>query len=260
MKSSSCYYLFLLVLFAGFQFVSPVLAQEKPTPEIFETDNGELRIYPVLHATMVIEWNDMTIYMDPYGGAEKFEGFADPDLVLITHVHGDHMNKETLKGLSLNKTEVIAPQSVVDELGEISFQKVTALANGSTVDRGGAEVMAVPMYNLPETDDSRHPKGWGNGYVLNLGGKRIYISGDTEDIPEMRQLRDIDIAFVCMNLPYTMDIDAAASAVLDFKPRIMYPFHYRGGGGKFSDVEKFKAMVNDANKEIEVRLAKWYPN
>ncbi len=110
------------------------------------------------------------------------------------------------------------------------------------------------MYNLPETEDSRHPKGWGNGYVFNMGGRRVYISGDTEDIQEMRNLEDIDVAFVCMNLPYTMGIDQAASAVAEFKPRVVYPYHYRNGDGTLSDVEQFKKMVNDKTDETEIRL------
>lgn len=248
-------------IFAFFMsMASFALAQEKPTPEIFETEKGELKIYPILHATMVIEWDGKTIYMDPYGGAEKFAAFKDADLILITHKHGDHMNKETLKGLTLDKTELIAPESVLEELGDVKFKTVMGLKNDHNITQRGVSVTAVPMYNLPETDESRHPKGWGNGYVLDLGGKRIYISGDTEDITEMRELKDIDLAFVCMNLPYTMDVDAAASAVLDFKPKIIFPFHFRGGGGKFSDVEKFKSIVNEGNPNIEVRLLNWYPD
>lgn len=113
------------------------------------------------------------------------------------------------------------------------------------------------MYNLPESPDSRHTKGRGNGYILQLGGKKVYISGDTEDIPEMRALEGIDVAFVCMNLPYTMDINQAASAVLEFKPKIVYPFHFRGQGG-LSDVEGFKKLVNDGDASIDVRLREWY--
>lgn len=107
------------------------------------------------------------------------------------------------------------------------------------------------MYNLREEALEFHPKGRGNGYIVELGGQRIYISGDTEDIPEMRQLTDIDIAFVCMNLPYTMTVESAASVVLDFKPKKVYPYHYKGTEG-FSDVEKFKSMVTERNKDIEV--------
>ena len=112
------------------------------------------------------------------------------------------------------------------------------------------------MYNLTEERKNFHTKGRGNGYVVTLGGKRVYVSGDTEDIPEMRALKDIDAAFVCMNLPYTMDVDHAADAVLAFKPKIVYPYHYRGKEG-MSDVEKFKTLVSK-EKAVEVRLLKWY--
>jgi L-ascorbate metabolism protein UlaG (beta-lactamase superfamily) len=114
------------------------------------------------------------------------------------------------------------------------------------------------MYNLPEEADSRHTKGRGNGYVLTLGGKRIYLSGDTDDILEMRALKNIDIAFVCMNQPFTMTIHEASSAVLEFKPKVIYPFHYRGQSG-LSNVEEFQKIVKDSNPAIEVRLRNWYP-
>lgn len=113
------------------------------------------------------------------------------------------------------------------------------------------------MYNLPVTADSRHPQGRGNGYVLSFGNKNIYLSGDTSGIPEMRTLKNIDVAFVCMNLPYTMDVDEAAEAVLDFKPKVVYPYHYRGQNG-LSDVTRFKQLVNGKDKKIEVRLRDWY--
>src|SRR5690554_1106201 len=109
------------------------------------------------------------------------------------------------------------------------------------------------MYNLREEALEFHPKGRGNGYIVELGGQRIYISGDTEDIPEMRALTDIDVAFVCMNLPYTMDVKQAASAVLEFEPAIVYPYHHRG-----QDIQQFKELVDVAGKDIEVRLKDWY--
>ena len=219
----------------------------------------ELSIYPVLHGSLVLEQNGTRVFVDPYGGPELYTSFEQPDLVIITHPHGDHLNEKTLKGLDLAKAELIAPQAVIDKMKDIAFAKVTVMANGETVNAHGIEVSAVPMYNLPETEGSRHPKGWGNGYVLNMGGRRVYISGDTEDIQEMRNLEDIDVAFVCMNLPYTMGIDQAASAVAEFKPRVVYPYHYRNGDGTLSDVEQFKTMVNDKTDETEVRLVNWYP-
>jgi len=182
-----------------------------------------INIHPIFHGSLVLEWKGKAVFIDPYGGAERFTPFGKPDLVLITHPHGDHLNKETLEGLDLNNATLIAPKAVTEKLGDITFSKIMPLANGEQQSFRGINIEAVPMYNLPETDDSRHPKGWGNGYVLSMDKKRLYISGDTEDIEEMRKLNDIDIAFVCMNLPYTMAIEPAADAVLEFQPDIVTP-------------------------------------
>lgn len=240
-----------LPLFLLFAF--PLFAQVDQIP----AEKSNITVTPIFHGTVVFQWDGKTVYVDPYGGAERFSELPVPDLVLITHKHGDHLNKSTLQKLDLSKAELIAPQSVVEDLGNVTFNKVWTLNNGETKELKGISVEAVPMYNLPADDNPRHPKGWGNGYVITMGGKRVYISGDTEDIPEMRQLKDIDVAFVCMNLPYTMDVEHAASAVIDFKPAIMYPFHFRGSGG-FSDVEQFKKLVNEGTDAVEVRLRDWY--
>lgn len=140
----------------------------------------------------------------------------------------------------------------------MGFKNVITMANGDYIELLGLNVEAVPMYNLPDDDTFRHPKGWGNGYVVTIGGKRFYFSGDTETIPEMRDLKDIDYAFVCMNLPFTMDVDQAADGVLDFQPRVVYPYHYRGRPD-MSDVNKFKQLVDAGDSGIEVRLRNWYP-
>ena len=223
-----------------------------------ETDDGTVTMTPILHATAVLEWGDVTIYMDPYGGADRFEGFKPPDIICITHVHGDHLNKETLSGLDVSNARLYAPQSVINELGPIPFKEIRLLNNGQENTYQGVTVRAEPMYNLPNDDTARHPKGWGNAYVLTIGNKRFYFSGDTEDIPEMRELTDIDYAFVCMNLPYTMTVEQAADAVIEFKPKAVYPFHFRGQDG-FSDVNLFKKLVNEGDSDIEVRLRDWYP-
>lgn len=226
-------------------------------PELLPTMDGDVKFTPLQHATLVLEWKGRTIYIDPYGGADRFASFARPDFVLITHAHGDHFNRETLASLDLSQAELIAPQAVVDDLGDIKFKKVTTMGNGGGAARNGIRIEAVPMYNLPEDETSRHKRGWGNGYVVTLGGKNFYFSGDTEDIVEMRILQNIDYAFVCMNLPYTMSVEQAADAVLEFKPKVVYPYHYRNPDG-FSDVEKFKTLVS-ADPNIEVRLRDWYP-
>lgn len=232
---------------------------QRPAADVLQTSKGTLQIQPVLHGTVVFTWDGKTIYADPYGGAKAFEGIAAPDLILITDIHGDHMSLETLQAIETSKAIVVAPQAVADKLPENLKAKTVVLANGKSTTQLSIVIEAIPMYNLPEEAESRHMKGRGNGYILSLGGKRVYLSGDTEDIPEMRALKNIDVAFVCMNLPFTMDINQAASAVLEFKPKVIYPYHYRGQSG-LSDTEAFKKLVNEGNSSIEVRLRNWYPN
>lgn len=226
--------------------------------DLIPARGGDITIRPILHGTLVLEHNGITIYVDPYGGADKFAGQKPADLVLITDIHGDHHNQETLDGLDLSKATIVAPQAVAEKLPAGKYKSIEVLGNGQTKTLLDAKIEAIPMYNLPETADSRHPKGRGNGYLVTLGGKQLYISGDTEDIPEMRSLKNVDIAFVCMNMPYTMDVTQAANAVAEFKPVIVYPYHYRGGEG-MSDTEKFKQLVNASAPSVDVRLRNWYP-
>lgn len=233
-------------------------AAQRPAPDRLETTQGPLIIQPVFHAAMVLTWNNQTIYVDPYGGSNAFEGFANPDLVLITDIHPDHLDPKMLGVIETSKATFVVPQAVLDQMPENLKSKCIVLKNGEKTTQKGIEISAIPMYNLPEASDAMHTKGRGNGYVLNIGGKKVYISGDTEDIPEMRSLKNIDVAFVCMNLPYTMDVKQAASAVLDFKPAVVYPYHYRGKDG-MSDVKKFEELVAAGHMKIEVRLRNWYP-
>ncbi|MDN5214114.1 MBL fold metallo-hydrolase [Fulvivirgaceae bacterium BMA12] len=245
----------ILVLLTAFCYR---LQAQKASPDQFQTHNGPLTVQPILHGSLVLTWNEQTIYIDPYGGKSAFDGMATPDLILITDIHGDHLNTGTLETIDVSNTTIICPQAVADKIPGKYKSKLKVLGNGESLEWSNVKIAALPMYNLPETPDSRHPKGRGNGYLIELGGKTVYISGDTEDIPEMRALKNIDIAFVCMNLPYTMNIDQAASAVLEFVPKVVYPFHYRGKEG-LSDVEGFKRLVAKGNKNIDVRLRNWYP-
>lgn len=234
-----------------------IAVAQRPTADKIETSKGPLTIQPLNHATMALTWQGKTVYTDPNGGAKTFEGVKAPDIIVITDIHGDHFNPETLQAIDASKATLVVPQAVADKLPDALKGKAVVLANGQTKTINEISIMAIPMYNLPESSDSRHPKGRGNGYVLTFGGKTVYISGDTSGIPEMKALKNIDIAFVSMNLPYTMDINEAAQAVLAFKPKIIYPYHYRGQNG-LSDTEAFKKMVNDKDKNIDVRLRNWY--
>ena len=226
------------------------------TRDTIKTSDGVLTVHPINHATFVMTWGEHVVYVDPVGGSELFSEFEPPDLILITHIHGDHTSTETMRGVSTDTTRIVGPPTVAEKLGEGVPGELAIVANGETFEVGGIRVEAVPAYNLTEERQGFHPQGRDNGYVVTIGGKRIYIAGDTEDIPEMRALENIDAAFVCMNLPYTMTVERAADAVLEFAPRIVYPYHYRGKGG-MSDIDRFSEIVA-SNPDIEVRLLSWY--
>ena len=221
-------------------------------------DNNDVEIIPISHATAILNWNNKVLYIDPIGGVEAFEGKPQPDIILVTDIHGDHLNAATLEAVSQESTVLIVPAAVAGELPSSLAEKAITLNNGETTVQSGFSIEAIPMYNLPESKDSFHTKGRGNGYVIESNGKRVYIAGDTEDISEMRNLKDIDIALIPMNLPFTMTVESAADAVLDFQPKQVFPYHYRGKNG-LSDVVKFKELVDAGNSNVEVIQLNWYP-
>jgi L-ascorbate metabolism protein UlaG (beta-lactamase superfamily) len=223
--------------------------------DTIKTDSGNIIITPIKHATFVIETNNKTIFVDPVGEKTQYKKFKKPDIILLTDIHGDHLNVKLVNELKSKKTIIVGTKAVAKQL-----LKTRILKNKEEKTFAGIKILAMPMYNMTENRKKFHGKGRGNGYVLLVNNKKIYISGDTEDIPEMRSLKNIDIAFLCMNLPYTMTEEQAASAVLDFKPKIVYPYHYRGKKDDkvvFSDINKFKKLVSK-DKNIEVRFLKWY--
>ncbi len=224
-----------------------------------ETSSPAIEIHPVEHATTVLKWGKVTLYIDPVGGAETFTDYPSPDLILITDIHGDHLSVETLENLDTAGAKIIVPQAVADKMPEKFTPQLDVLNNGDSKERFGVLVEAIPMYNLREEARNFHVKGRGNGYVITLGNERLYFSGDTEDIPEMRALENIDKAFICMNLPYTMTVDRAADAVLAFKPEQVYPYHYRGRP-EVSNVSRFAELIRENDPDIEVVQLDWYPS
>jgi L-ascorbate metabolism protein UlaG (beta-lactamase superfamily) len=224
------------------------LAQPRRPVQQFETSAGVVKITPIQHASLMIEAGGQIVHVDPWGSG-NYDGLPPADLILITDIHGDHMDPTTLVRVSKSGTVVLAPAAVAE-----TVKNATVIRNGETRRIGPFPIEAVPMYNIkrgPSAGKLFHDKGRGNGYVVAYGGKRFYISGDTEGIPEMRGLRDIDVAFVCMNLPYTMPPDEAADAVRAFHPKVVYPYHYRG-----SDLSVFKNALGGTG--IEVRILDWY--
>jgi L-ascorbate metabolism protein UlaG (beta-lactamase superfamily) len=238
-------------------------AQGKGIPgDQVPTDNGALVIHPVNHATFLMQWNGKTIYVDPVGGIKPFADLPKPDLMLVTHIHFDHFDPATLAALipAGGQPVIVAPKTVVEKLPETLRGKtrVKVLANGEKTEVAGVAIEAVPAYNATPGKERFHPKGRDNGYVLTMGGTRVYIAGDTEDTAEMRALKGIDIAFLPMNLPYTMSVPKAADAIRQFRPRIIYPYHYRSGDGTKANLEELKRLVGEKSG-MEIRSRDWYP-
>ncbi len=258
----------LTLPFAAHLLLTTACGESKPAPETTAAEPDapvteaatvpELEITPIEHATMVLSDGERVVYVDPVGGAAVFDSQEAPDVVLVTDIHGDHLDTATLAAIVTDDTELVVPQAVADQLNEALKDRAHVLANGEKEAIDGIEIDAVPMYNLREEAKDYHTKGRGNGYVLTLAGQRVYVAGDTEGVPEMRALENIDVAFVPMNLPYTMPVADAADAVLAFAPKKVYPFHYRGQEG-MSDVSEFEELVSAGDPDIEVVQLDWYP-
>lgn len=254
---------FIIIVILGLVLVLKAqMNNDKKTKEDIGKTMSEVAIHPISHASLILAWGGFSIYIDPVdeNKANIFEGRAHPDIVLITDIHGDHFDAEALNKIVTESTKIFAPKAVFDLMPEEMKSKVSIMNNGDVINELDFKIEAIPAYNLPGPSEQYHAKGRGNGYVIEKDGKRIYISGDTAGIPEMRALENIDIAFVAMNLPYTMSIDEAVSAVLEFEPKRVYPYHYRQRPtNDFADVAKFKEMVNSQNSNIEVIQLDWYP-
>ncbi|MGH9358055.1 MAG: MBL fold metallo-hydrolase [Terriglobia bacterium] len=226
-----------------------------------QTSAGPVKITPIYHASALIQAGSKSIYIDPArplprpqpSAPSYFTGLPAADLILITHTHPDHLDPVIIAKLSKPGTKIIAPAAVAKT---VTAAKV--ISNGQTTTWDGWTIHAVAMYNLkrgPAPGKLYHPKDLGNGYVLTYGGKRIYFSGGTENTPELRALKNIDVAFVCMNLPFTMPPAESAAAVRAFHPKIAIPYHYRSHYGT-SNLNDFKNDLKGAG--IKVRIFNWY--
>lgn len=238
---------------AGAITVLPNLAMADGHAMSFVDDT--VKIIPVSHASLVMETAMGIIYVDPVGDAAQYANLPPAELVLVTHEHGDHLNNDTLAAVLGDNTILISNAGAQAKMTPELASRAQVIANGETTNFGEIGIEAIPAYNTTAERSKFHPKGRDNGYVLNIGDARIYISADTEDTPEMRALENIDVALLCMNLPFTMDIKAAASAVAEFKPSVVIPYHYRGRDGGTQDPIAFAALLDDA---IQVEQADWY--
>lgn len=223
-------------------------AQNNYESDIIKTSAGEIKMTFIGHASLVFEFNGKVIHIDPVGRYGDYSTLPKADLILITHEHGDHLDPDEIGKTEKGNTRIICNEVSSEQLGRGEVMK-----NGDKKNFDEIIIEAVPAYNLVnkrKDGNPYHPKGNGNGYVLTFGDKRIYIAGDTENIPEMKNLKDIDIAFLPMNLPYTMSPEMVADAVKMFNPSILYPYHYGT-----TDPDEIVQLLKD-KKDCEVRIRK----
>ncbi|HEY8576406.1 MAG TPA: MBL fold metallo-hydrolase [Devosia sp.] len=231
---------------------NPVLAQEAALEgDKVPTDDGDIVIHPVDHASLLLGFGNEVIYVDPVGGAALYERLPAPTAILITHGHGDHFDLPTLEAIA-GSAPILTSQEVFDKLPEALKANASAIANGEETSLNGIAVRAIAAHNITEDRMQYHPVGVGNGYLLTLGGKVVYVAGDTEPTEDMLGLTAVEVAFLPMNLPYTMTPEQAVEAINVFKPRIVYPYHY--GDSDLSVLE------TEVGPDSEVRLRNWYPN
>lgn len=221
------------------------------TGDTLTTTNGDIVFHPVNHASFVMSWNGKWIYNDPVGGAGPYANWPRADLILVSHNHSDHYDPTALTALRGSNGVIIAPQAVYNGMSASLRSNTWVLAYNAATNVIGINVLAVPGYN------SYHAYGMNNAYVLTVGGKRIFTSGDTGDVPEIRAVTNIDVAFLCMNLPYTVNWLAATNVVRAMKPRVLYPYHYRDQGTTYTNPPLFKQMLG-LDPGVEVRLRNWY--
>ncbi|MCK5028876.1 MAG: MBL fold metallo-hydrolase [Bacteroidales bacterium] len=241
----------IISLIASLLIVINITYSQDLQTDKFETNSGELAINFVKHGSLFFEFNGKIIHVDPVVRMGDYENYPDADLILITHHHGDHLDLNAIELIKKENTKIILTQKC-HELSENLFD-VIIMKNGDVLEISQLEIEAIPAYNIQHKRDNGNPfhmKGEGNGYVIKFGDKKVLIAGDTENIIEIKALKNIDIAFLPMNLPYTMTPEMVADAAKAFKPKILYPYHYGN-----TDTSILVELLKD-EKEIEVRIKK----
>ena len=238
----------ILLIIVVFLFSMNGISQQEFEKDVFKANGIELEITFIGHGTLMLKYDGKIIHVDPVSREADYSRMPGADLILITHEHGDHLDTKAIKLIRTDKTAIV--------LNEKSVEKIEGgivMKNWDTKEVKGIKIEAVPAYNIKHhrsNGQPYHPKSVGNGYVLNLGNKKVYIAGDTENIPEMKELKNIDIAFLPMNLPYTMTPEMVADAAKTFRPKILYPYHF----GETDTNEIIELLKNE--KDIEVRIRK----
>jgi len=243
---------FMFIALFSIVFTLNVFAEEATTEEdmfeedIIKTSSGDLKITFIGHASVMFTFNGKIIHVDPVFREADYNKMPEADLILITHEHGDHFDLEAIKTLRTEKTEIILTEICATEVSGGIVMK-----NWDIKTVGGFTIEAVPAYNIVhkrQNGNPYHPKGVGNGYIITFGDKRVYLAGDTENTPEMKELKNIDIAFLPMNVPYTMTPEMVADAATAFKPKILYPYHFSN-----TDTSIILELLK-GEEDIEVRI------
>ncbi len=224
------------------------LAANSFEQDLHQTKNGQIKITFIGHGTLMLEFNDKVIHIDPWTQLADYQSLPKADLILITHEHRDHLDEKAIAAIRKPETQIFC-----NENSKIKLQDASVLQNGDSAEALGVTIEALPAYNILHKRNEKevfHPKGVGNAYLFNIDGKRILIGGDTENVPELKTLKNIDIAFLPMNLPYTMTPEMVADLARAMKPAILYPYHF----GE-TDTGKLVELLKD-HKEIEIRIRK----
>ena len=240
MKKFQCY------LFVFFLFTGVMAFADQFETDIIKTSAGDLKITFIGHGTLMFSFKRKVIHVDPVKRAADYTKLPKADLILVTHGHSDHLDPQTIRKLSDDGTRLVMTRKIAEKV-----EGGIIMGNGEIISVEGLEIEAVPAYNIVHmrsTGKPFHPPGVGNGYVITFGDKKVYIAGDTENTPEMKKLKDIDIAFLPMNLPYTMTPEMVADAAKAFRPGILYPYHY----GK-TDTSIILKLLEGTGIEVRIR-------
>ena len=238
--------LLLLTNLLSLIIVLSAFARKGFETDVIKTSAGDLRITFVGHGTLMFNFGGKVIHVDPFSALADYNLLPKADLILLTHEHKDHLDLKALNTVRKEKTVVVLTETCAKQV-----QGGIVMMNGDVKTVEGLKIEAMPAYNIVHKRDTGqpfHPKGVGNGYIISFGDKRVYVAGDTENVPEMKGLKNIDIAFLPMNLPYTMTPEMVAEGAKAFKPKILYPYHF----GE-TDTSKVVSLLKGA-PEIEVRI------
>lgn len=238
--------IFLIIIISAMVLPFSVMAQGKFETDTIKTSEGDLAITFIGHATLMFSFKDKVIHVDPWTRFTDYKDMPKADIILVTHDHMDHFDKKAIDTLSTDKTKLVLTKICYEQTGGGIVMK-----NGDVKTVDGFRIEAVPAYNIVHMrgeNNPFHPKGDGNGYIITFGDKKVYVAGDTENTPEMKALKGIDIAFLPMNLPFTMSPEMVADAAMAFRPGILYPYHY----GQTDTSRLVDLLKNE--KDIEVRI------